>query len=90
MSASVWFSLGGESGLVGEVVEGGLVFDTYCSEHHRTVFDKDTVEGWVSVQLEHSGRYRSWLSYIRDFGRWLNTNGANNAYVLSERWKARI
>ena len=31
-------------------------FDAYCSEHNRTVFDKDTVEGWVSVQLESSGR----------------------------------
>jgi hypothetical protein len=36
-------------------------FDAYCSEHDRTVFDRDTVEGWVSVQLEcsgRSGRYR--------------------------------
>jgi integrase len=63
-------------------------FDAYCSEHDRAVFDKGTVEGWVSVQLEHSGRYRSWLSYIRDFGRWLKANGANDAYVLSDRWKA--
>ena len=63
-------------------------FDAYCSEHDRAVFDKDTVEGWVSVQLERSGRYRSWLSYIRDFGRWLKANGATDAYVLSDRWKA--
>jgi integrase len=63
-------------------------FDAYCSEHGCTVFDKDTVEGWVSVQLESSGRYRSWLSYIRGFGRWLKANGANDAYVLSDRWKA--
>ena len=46
-------------------------FDAYCSEHDRAVFDKDTVEEWVSVQLQRSGRYRSWMSYIRDFGRWL-------------------
>jgi integrase len=63
-------------------------FDAYCSEDNRTVFDRDTVEGWVSVQLQTSGRYRSWMSYIRDFGRWLNTNGATDAYVLSECWKA--
>jgi site-specific recombinase XerD len=63
-------------------------FDNYCREHGRSVFDRGTVEGWVSAQLETSGRYRSWMSYIRDFGRWLQTNGAHDAYVLSERWKA--
>jgi hypothetical protein len=30
-------------------------FDAYCSEHNRTVFDRDTVEGWVSVQVEKLG-----------------------------------
>ena len=65
-------------------------FDAYCSEHNRTVFDRDTVEEWVGVQLQHSGRYRSWMSYIRDFGRWLSTHGATDAYVLSESWKAPI
>jgi len=63
-------------------------FDSYCDAHDLTVFDRDTVEGWVIVQLGRSGRYRSWMSYIRDFGRWLNTNGAHDAYVLSDRWKA--
>jgi len=28
------------------------------------------------------------MSYIRDFGRWLRTNGVDDAYVLSDRWKA--
>ena len=63
-------------------------FDAYCAEHDRTVFDKDTVEGWVSVQLQRSGRYRSWMSYIRDVGRWMTMNGIPDAYVLSDRWKA--
>jgi integrase len=63
-------------------------FDSYCSQHDLTVFDQHTVEGWVSVQMDRSGQYRSWLSYIRDFGRWLKTNGADDAYVLSDRWKA--
>ena len=34
-------------------------FDTYCARHGRTVFDRETVEGWVSEQLARSGRYRS-------------------------------
>ena len=63
-------------------------FDAYCSKHELTVFDKDTVEGWVSDQLQRCGRYRSWMSYIRDFGRWLRTNGVDDAYVLSDQWKA--
>ncbi|MFY9931648.1 MAG: hypothetical protein WAK82_26965 [Streptosporangiaceae bacterium] len=46
-------------------------FDAWCAEHDRTIFDQDTVEGWVRSRLETSGRYRSWMSYIRDFGRWL-------------------
>jgi integrase len=63
-------------------------FDAYCTGHDRTVFDRDTVEGWVSTQLERSGRYRSWMSYIRDFGRWLRVHGSESAYVLSDQWKA--
>jgi integrase len=63
-------------------------FDAWCSEQGRTVFDKGTVEGWVSAQLGRSSRYRSWMSYIRDFGRWLQATGASDAYVLSDRWKA--
>lgn len=63
-------------------------FDAYCTRHDRRVFDRDTVEGWVTEQLQRSGRYRSWMSYIRDFGRWLQTQGHTSAYVLSEQWKS--
>ena len=52
------------------------------------MFDQDTVEGWVVLSWNRSGRYRSWMSYIRDFGRWLPMNGTPDAYVLSDRWKA--
>jgi len=63
-------------------------FDAYCTEHGRRVFDRDTVEGWVTEQLAGSGRYRSWMSYIRDFGRWLQAHENTNAYVLSDHWRA--
>ena len=63
-------------------------FDVYCAEHDRTVFDQETVEGWVTARLATSGCYRSWMSYIRDLGRWLRANGHTDAYVLSDRWKA--
>ena len=65
-------------------------FDGYCTAHGRTVFDRETVEGWVTERLAQSGRYRSWMSYIRDLGRWLRVHGNADAYVLSERWKAQF
>ena len=65
-------------------------FDAYCSAHGRVAFDRDTVEGWVTDQLDRSGRYRSWMSYIRDVGRWLQVHGHRDAYVLSDRWKAQL
>jgi integrase len=64
-------------------------FDAYCTAHERTVFDRDAVEGWVSERLTCAGRYRSWMSYIRDVGRWLQAHGDREAYVLSDRWKAQ-
>ncbi|WAX56389.1 tyrosine-type recombinase/integrase [Jatrophihabitans cynanchi] len=64
-------------------------FDAYCTSHDRTVFDRDTVEGWVSERLARTGPYRSWMSYIRDVGRWLQAHGQCDAYVLSDRWKAQ-
>lgn len=63
-------------------------FDAYCAEHSLVIFDRDTVEGWVTAQLATSGRHRSWMSYIRDFGRWLTVHGDRDAYVLSDKWKA--
>ena len=63
-------------------------FDAYCTAHDRIVFDRDTVEGWVTAQLASSGRYRSWMSNIRDVGRWLQAHGNSDAYVLSDQWRA--
>lgn len=64
-------------------------FDAYCTTHGRSVFDRETVEGWVTAQLASSdSRYRSWMSYIRDVGRWLQAHGNSDAYVLSDQWRA--
>ncbi len=64
--------------------------DDFCTRHNRTRFDQATVEEWVSQQLTHSGEFRSWMSYIRDFGRWLQVHGDHDAYVLSPAWKAQF
>lgn len=42
----------------------------------------------MTAQLATSGQHRSWMSYIRDFGRWLRSRGHADAYVLSGEWKA--
>ena len=65
-------------------------FDAYCDAHDRQVFDRATVEGWVIAQSAHSGRYRSWMSYIRDFGRGLVVHDDPAAYVLSDQWIAGV
>ena len=63
-------------------------FDAYCTRHQATVLDRATVEGWVTERLQGSGTYRSWMSYILDFGRWLAVHRDADAYVLSGAWKA--
>ena len=63
-------------------------FDAYCTRHQATTFDRATVEGWVTERLSSSGAYRSWMSYVRDFGRWLAVHRDPGAYVLSDAWKA--
>lgn len=63
-------------------------FDAYCTTHGLRVFDRATVEGWVRSELDCSAKSRSWISYIRDFGRWVHTHRDPNAYILSEQWKA--
>ncbi len=65
-------------------------FDAYCTVRDRKVFDRDTVEGWVTERLATCGRYRSWMSYIRDVGRWMQAHGRSEAYVLSDQWKAEF
>ena len=63
-------------------------FDAYCARHQATRLDRATVEGWVTERLSTSGAYRSWMSYIRDFGRWVAVHRDPGAYVLDGAWKA--
>lgn len=63
-------------------------FDAYATRHDLRIFDQATVEGWVTAELVCSPVHRSWMSYIRDFGRWLAIHVDPDAYVLSDQWKA--
>ncbi|WP_260680766.1 hypothetical protein [Arthrobacter sp. KBS0703] len=64
-------------------------FDTYRTEHEGASFDQQAIEGWVIFKKSSQpGSSPSWMSYIRDFGRWLRTHGNAEAYVLAESWKS--
>ena len=60
--------------------------DRYNAAHgdHRTLI-KEVVDGWA---LEHTGKSttgdRSWVSPIREFGRYLVNTGDISAYVLDD------
>lgn len=65
-------------------------FDRYCAENGLTAFDRETVEGWVkSREADHPSEYRSWISYIRDLGRYLQMMGDPDAYVLSDSFRSK-
>jgi integrase len=66
-------------------------FDRYCAERRLTDFDRDTVEGWVKYRIDKNPQsvHLSWMSYIRDFGRFMRACGCD-AYVLSDRFRAKF
>lgn len=58
-------------------------FDKWCSSRSAREFDADTVEGWVRDRSSRSSpHYSSWMSVIRDFGRFLRARGREGAFVL--------
>lgn len=65
-------------------------FDQYCQAHDLTVFDKATIEAWVTDRLTHCGVCRSWMSFIRDMGRWMVLYRDPDAYVLDRSWVAGV
>ncbi|MDQ6754677.1 MAG: tyrosine-type recombinase/integrase [Actinomycetota bacterium] len=66
-------------------------FDSYCVEHSLENVDRATVEDWVSSRIAClPNGSRSWMSYIRDFGRWERLNGNEDAYVLSDQWRSDL
>ncbi len=66
-------------------------FDQYCADNGLVRFDRETVEGWVKHRLEeHPSIHLTWMSYIRDFGRYRRARGYKDAYVLSGEFKAKL
>ncbi|MCD8316907.1 MAG: tyrosine-type recombinase/integrase [Eggerthellaceae bacterium] len=60
-------------------------FDQYCLDNSVTEFDRDSVEGYVmATKKKCSSKDYSWMSIIRDFGRYMAYTSDKNAYVLSD------
>lgn len=62
--------------------------DIYNYEHKNLCIpDKETIEGWVLTHAEKTTTgERSWLSPIKEFGRYLQSIGYDEAYVLDEQF----
>lgn len=66
-------------------------FDRWCVANGAADFDRETVEGWVMWRREKtSPEHLTWMSYIRELGRWMRANGRPDAYVLSGDFKSRM
>lgn len=55
-------------------------FDKWATHHAIGRLNRDAVEGWVLDELGHCSTHRSWMSYIRDFGRWMRIHRDPNAH----------
>lgn len=52
-----------------------------------SVLKRECVEEWAKKQSEKSNtRDRSWISSIQEFGRYLNSIGYEDAYILDDRY----
>lgn len=62
--------------------------DLYNYENGNFPISKrEVVEGWANKQAEKSiTGDRSWISSIREFGRYLNSLGYEDAYILDDRY----
>jgi integrase len=62
--------------------------DLYNYEHRNlSILERETVEGWALKHAEKSiTGDRSWISPIREFGRYLQSIGYTDAYVLDDRF----
>ncbi len=65
--------------------------DLYNFSHgNEATLTKDLVERWAEYYAEKNTSHdRSWLSSVREFGRYLNTTGDKEAYILDGKFKTQ-
>lgn len=60
-------------------------FDSYCAENGFATCCKEAVEGWGSeIEARQPGTPRSWTGPIRQFAKFLQNCGCEEAYVLPD------
>lgn len=62
--------------------------DRYNLEHgNESELTRQLVEGWAEYYAGRSTTQdRSWVSPVREFGRYLNSSGNKDAYILDDRY----
>ena len=66
-----------------------LQLDEYnYNNGNSSTLDREIVEAWIiKHELKCQSQSRSWVSYIREFGKYLQRTGDTNAYILSDNFK---
>ena len=78
-------------GVDGEAIAWNMWdLDRWCSANGVTELDRAAAEAYFRQRVGRtSTRQTSWVSYIREFARWLRLNGHVNAYVLPGDYRCR-
>ncbi len=62
----------------------------YAQNNFGAKLSKDFVESWIMAREDaNPSPYRSWLSPVREFGRYLQNVGYPDAYVVSDKFTIR-
>jgi integrase/recombinase XerD len=65
-------------------------FDLHCANSGHNSLTKEAVESWVIARrTANPSPYGSWMSPVRELGRYMLANGNGDAYILSKRFKAK-
>jgi integrase len=64
--------------------------ERHCAANGHSSLTKEAVESWVIArQATNPSPYGSWMSSVRELGRYMLANGNSDVYILSKRFKAK-
>jgi len=78
-------------GVDGEAIAWNMWdLDRWCLANGVTELDRHAAEAYFRQRAERtSARQTTWVSYVREFARWLRLNGRPDAYVLPGDYRCR-
>lgn len=66
-------------------------FDRWCVDNGAAEFDRACVESYVKQRRARtSPDHLTWMSHIRELGRFMRASGREDAYVLSDEFSAKM